>query len=398
MKLSVDYLLIGTGAAPLLAAQRLSNRGDTVAILNPDSDFFLENSELPLDLMNFESITSYLSKRFTNNLPEQVYRDLSPEFPGAIELWKGETQQNAGDFQVEGAPWIHSRYRMWVAPERSARVDRLENLYLRMLDLGWKPQWLEGVSLAKRFPGFSSRDLESRDVGNWVGFLGPRFADVDVARYRTGLLEFVRERLGRENIHTSAHILDIDEKGVRFQLATGLPQTLQVGRAVLYVWTPKMERILKQNLEKYQPRALAQFQAANEKHLWDEWDLLSRDPVNPSVVAHLDGIRVWSHGEGEPPIGGWNRVKIMRRNFPIATHSNHLLGEQSFQEISRLIFNFLGWERFTVRNMTPRQMYRWHHTSPIEYDSDGVRTLIIHACDGPLHWIAQQVRQTIDGI
>ena len=88
MKLKVDYLLVGTGAAPLLAAQRLLSRGDTVAILNPDPDFFLENSELPLDLFSFESADTDLTRRFSNNLPEQVYRDLIPEFPGALELIK----------------------------------------------------------------------------------------------------------------------------------------------------------------------------------------------------------------------------------------------------------------------------------------------------------------------
>ena len=398
MKLKTDYLLIGTGAAPLLAAQRLSNRGDSVVILNPDSDFFLENSELPLDLLSFETSTADLSKRFSNNLPEQVYRDLIPEFPGALELWKeGESHGGGKDYQVEGAPWVRSRHRIWVASERSERVDRLETLYLRALDLGWKPQWLEGVSLAKKFPGFSTKNMESRELKNWVGFIGPRFGDIDVGRYRTGLLEFVRERLGRENIHTTAHILDIDKKGVRFQLASGLPHRIEVARSILYFWTPKMERILKQNIEKYQPRALQEFEAATKIHLWEDWDVVSRSPVNPSVVAHLESARVWSHGEGCPPPGGWNQVKIMRKNAGKDEVAS-LVGEQSFQDLSRLMFQFLGWERFTVRSMCPRRLYRWNTTAAIDFDSNGVRTLIVTACDGPLHWIAQQVRKMIDGI
>jgi hypothetical protein len=393
-KRQVDYLLVGTGVAPLLAAQRLSNRGESVAILNPDADFFLENSELPLDLFSFESTNADLSKRFSNNLPEQVYRDLIPEFPGAIEMWKEEDDLREGkDFQVESAPWMRFRHRLWVAPQRSDGVEKLENLYLRALDLGWKPKWLEGVSLAKRFPGFSSKNLEARGLENCVGFLGPRFADIDVARYRTGLLEFVRERLGRENILTSAHVLDINQKGVRFQLASGPPVSMEVGRAILYFWTPKLERLIRHNLEKYQPRALAQFAEGVKRQLWEEWDILSRDPVNPSVVAHMESMRVWSHGEGAPPPGGWSRIKVMRRE-----QSPSLLGEAGFQDLSKVIFQLLGWERFTVRGMAPRTLYRWNKTQPIEYDSDGVRTLVISACDGPLHWIAQQVRQAIDGV
>ena len=294
MKRKVDYLLIGTGVAPLLAAQRLANRGDSVAILNPDHDFFLENSELPLDLLSFETTNADISLRFSNNLPEKIYRDLIPEFPGAIELWKEEDQsKNDRAFQVESAPWIRFRHRLWV----------------------------------------------------------------------------------------------------RFQLATGLPATLEVGRAVLHFWTPKMERNLRQNLEKHQPRLLGSFDQSVTKQPWEEWDILSRDPVAANVVAHLESIRVWSHGDGEPPHDGWNRIKLMRR-----AQADSFLGEQSFQDLSKVLFRFLGWERCTVRGMSPRVFYRWNKTAPLEFDADGVRSVVILACDGPIHWIASQVRHTIDGV
>lgn len=376
-----------------MAAQQLSSHGHSVMILNPDTDFFLENSELPLDLMNFESPTTDISKRFNNNLPEQVYRDLIPEFPGALEIWKEEDQERDGahEFRVESAPWIRYRHRLWVVPAGSPGVDRLESLYLRALDLGWKPKWLEGASLAKRFPGFSTKNLEARNIDRWVGFMGPRFGDIDVARYRSGLLEFVREKLGRENIMTSAHILDIDSKGVRFQLASGLPITVEVDKAVLYFWTPKMERHLRSNLEKYQPRLIGEFESSVQRQLWEEWDILSRDPVNPYVVAQIEGLRVWSHGEGAPPAGGWNHIKLMRRE-----QSSKLLGQASFQEVSRLGFEILGWDRFTVRSASPRMFYRWVTTQTMEYDSDGIRTFIVRACDGPLHWIAGKIRRAVE--
>ena len=197
MKQTVDYLLVGTGVAPLLAAQRLSNRGDRVMVFNPDSDFFLENSELPLDLLSFETTNTDLSRRFANNSPEQVYRDLISEFPGAIEMWKEEDERNASrPFQVESAPWVRSRHRLWLAQEKSYTVERVENLYLRLLELGLKPRWFEGASLIKQLPGFTSKNLDSRKLKNCVGFIGPRFGDVDVNRYRTGLLEYIRENWG----------------------------------------------------------------------------------------------------------------------------------------------------------------------------------------------------------
>jgi hypothetical protein len=394
MKLKVDYLLIGTGIAPLLAAQKLTNRGDSVMILNPDPDFFLENSELSLDLLSFESTTTDLARRFSNNFPEQVYRDLIPEFPGAVEIAREEDSRRTGEhYQVEGAPWIRSRHRLWVAPERGVARDRLEVLYLRALDLGLKPQWLEGLALAKRFPGFSTRNLEARNLDGWVGFLGPRLGDIDVSRYRTGLLEFVRERLGRDNVLTGVHLLNADQKGVRFQRAQGLPLGVEVARSVLFFWTPKLERLLRGNLERHCPRGLKTFHETATLQNWEEWDLISRDPVNPFVVAHLERLRIWAHGEGLPPREGWHGIKVMMRE-----KSDTWMDEESFRELSRLVFQFMGWERFTVRRMTPRTFYRWNQMTPIEYDSGGMRTLIIPSCDGPLHWIAGQVRKTIEGV
>lgn len=393
MRLKVDYLLVGTGVAPLLAAQRLTGRGETVAIINPDADFFLEKSELPLDLLSFESTNTDLVQRFSNNDPVTVYKDLIPEFPGALEMSREEGEHLPSEFQVQSAPWIRFRHRLWIAPTRSKGLDKIESLYLQSLDLGFKPKWLEGVSLAKRFPGFSARRLEERDVDSWAGFLGPRFGDIDVVRYRTGMLEFVREKLGREKILTSTHVVDITKRGVMVQGPHGPPALIEVDHAVLQFWTPKMERPLRQGLEKHAVRLLSEFDEAVKRELWEEWDLISRDPVNPFVVAHFESMRVWSFGEGPPPAGGYSRIKIMRKES-----STSLLGNQSFQEVFKLVFGFMGWERFTVRSMSPRVFYRWKSTTPLEYDSDGIKTLIIQGCDGPLHWIARQVRKAIDGV
>jgi hypothetical protein len=393
MRLKVDYLLVGTGAAPLLAAQRLIQRGDSVVIINPDPDFFLENSELPLDLFSFETNNPDLNVRFQNNLPETVYKDLIPEFPGALEISREENETGRPEFQVESAPWIRYRHRLWIAPPRGRTQDKMESLYLRALDLGWKPKWLEGMSLAKRFPGFSAKHLEDREVAGWTGFLGPRFGDVDVGRYRTGLLEFVREKLGREKILTGTHLLDASKKGARVQGPAGPPSFIEVDRAILQFWTPKMERPFRQALEKHAPRSVPIFDQSVKRQLWEEWDLLSRDPVNAHVVAHFESMRMWSFGEGPPPLGGYSRIKILRRD-----NTNSLLGDQAFQDIFKLVFGFMGWDRFTVRSMSPRVFYRWNSTTPIEYDAEGLRTLIIQGCDGPLHWIARQVRKAIDEV
>jgi hypothetical protein len=395
MKKKVDYLLIGTGVAPLLAAQRLSNRGETVAILNPDRDFFLEDSELSQDLLDFQTTNHDLDQRFRNNLPQSVYQELISEFPGAIEFWKDENDSNPyPSFQVEGAPWIRMRHRMWMTREGGNRIERAENLYLQALDGGWKPQWLEGLALAKRMPGMVTKNFESRVQEPWVGFVGPRFGEVDVERYRLGLMEYVQERLGVENILNRAHLLNVDAKGVRYQLSSGLPQNIEVGRSLLFFWTPKLERTLRSLVEQNQPRSSGDFESSTDLQRWEEWEILSRDPIPASVVVHFDRTRIWSVGEGQPPVGGWNVLKVMRR----ADESNQLLGTQSFGELSNLFLNFMGWERFTVRKMATRSLYRWNQTQALQLNVDGVQTQIIRASDGPLHWIAKQVRQTVDGV
>ncbi len=69
MTFDSDVALFGTGVAPLVAANHLLVQGKSVLLLNPDWDFFLEDSELPLDPMLLEmpsripSQASSLAKR-----------------------------------------------------------------------------------------------------------------------------------------------------------------------------------------------------------------------------------------------------------------------------------------------------------------------------------------------
>ena len=61
MQIECEVALLGTGLAPLLAAQALSRQGHSVLLLNPDHDFFRENSELPLEpLLVGESVPTDL--------------------------------------------------------------------------------------------------------------------------------------------------------------------------------------------------------------------------------------------------------------------------------------------------------------------------------------------------
>ena len=77
---SADDALLGTGIAPLVAANHLLAQGKSVLLLNPDRDFFLEDSELPLDPL-LQGLPD--PKRLTRSSPEQALAELRPDFPGA---------------------------------------------------------------------------------------------------------------------------------------------------------------------------------------------------------------------------------------------------------------------------------------------------------------------------
>ncbi|MEK6579749.1 MAG: hypothetical protein AABZ55_11025 [Bdellovibrionota bacterium] len=208
MPLDSDVVLLGTGAAPLVAASQLLSAGKSVLLLNPDFDFFLEDSELPLDPL-LPGVGGRIDRdRFFSNTPERVVEVLRPHFPGAVEFKAGGGKSGFHDTQ---APHVRARGRLWVAPAGKPEAwDAFENLYLEASEGDFKPQILEGAQASHRFPGCQSNE------GAYRGLYIPKMCDVDVSRYRNGLLEFVRERLGPERVVCDAVQIEIMHGGVRF--------------------------------------------------------------------------------------------------------------------------------------------------------------------------------------
>ena len=97
MTSEVDVVLVGTGLAPLVAAQQLRSQGKEVLLLNPDYDFFREDSELCLD--PFWPIRKeheiLITDRILRSSPERAYEILKPFFPGSLELWKPQKKEKA---------------------------------------------------------------------------------------------------------------------------------------------------------------------------------------------------------------------------------------------------------------------------------------------------------------
>src|ERR1700722_19873625 len=100
-----DVALIGTGLAPLVAASHLISQGKSVLVLNPDFDFFLEDSEMELDPLLPLTTASLDPQRLKANLPEQVHAELRPFFPGAVESWAPGVPESAG-FHDADAPHV----------------------------------------------------------------------------------------------------------------------------------------------------------------------------------------------------------------------------------------------------------------------------------------------------
>src|SRR3954454_2505190 len=115
MPLDSDVALLGTGVAPLIAAQHLLTQGKTVLLLNPDWDFFLEDSELPLDPMFHGKVTI---DRLRRSGPEHALAELRPEFPGAVEFWAGKSEVG---FHDPEAPHVRQRARLWTVKGDKSR-------------------------------------------------------------------------------------------------------------------------------------------------------------------------------------------------------------------------------------------------------------------------------------
>src|ERR1700756_1337407 len=108
-----DVALIGTGLAPLVAASHLISQGKSVLVLNPDFDFFLEDSELPLDPMFPLRPESLKPDRLVAQDAEHVLAELRPFFPGAVEAWSAGQTGSSG-YHDQQAPHVRQRSRLWI--------------------------------------------------------------------------------------------------------------------------------------------------------------------------------------------------------------------------------------------------------------------------------------------
>ena len=187
MRLDSDMVLIGTGLAPLVAAQILLRQGKSVLLLNPEYDFFGENSEFGFDPL-FPWSGKETATRLRDSESEAVLREIQPEFPGAIEVWPGSRT----GFRDPLAPFLRARNRLILGRREDESWAEREEVALEAMEKGIRAQSVEGWDALKGFPGISTAKIA--DPNRYRGISVPKLADVDVVRFRNGVREFVRER------------------------------------------------------------------------------------------------------------------------------------------------------------------------------------------------------------
>ena len=398
MQLDSDIALFGTGIAPLVAANHLLIQGKSVLLLNPDRDFFLEDSELPLDPLIGELPTL---ARLQRNSPERALAELRPDFPGAIEFWTRGNKPSG--FHDPDAPHVRQRSRLWISNHDKNRFwnwERLEDLYVETSDAGLNPQILEGITASRRFPGLSEPNPHLK------GLYIPKLSDVDTYRYRNGLLEFVRERLGNERVLCGVNQLETMPEGIRFH-SKGALHTAKLKLGMLVFWTPRLSpwiihQTKKAEVKPHVPKGI---------RYWEQWSINSREAPDPSVVGMFDDMAVWADFEGQPNLppqqGDQETLNIPRlavlRAGPLVPlggkNSKTALNwgsAESFGSLTSLCQGFLKWDRFSIRSLRARAVFEWDHEEPWLLSQYGPPIRVIPACDGPLVDVVRVARKACD--
>ncbi len=411
MPFDSDYALFGTGVAPLVAASHLLAQGKSVVVINPDRDFFLEDSELSLDPMLSRTNSKFpkgFGERLQRNSIERALATLRPDFPGAIEGWIGaderrderrverrEDRRNRGaGFHDSSAPHVRSRGFEWMISEtpQGLSQEAFDELFVESSDAGLNPQLWENLQAARRFPGGAEGARQIQ------GLFVPRLCDVDVARYRNGLLEFVRERLGAENFFSSAEQFEIAPGGVRFAVHSE-PKSFNIREGLLVFWTPKVTSwILKQA-----KKTGATPQLPVGLRLWEQWSVISRDALDPSCVGLFEDMAVWAEAEGAAnPEEGLYRLAVLRAGALVGLQASELrdagsswVSEDSLGILTSLCHDFLRWERFTLRSMKARALLEWRDEKSWKLPTQDLSVQIVNASDGPLVDVVRVARASV---
>lgn len=409
MQSESDVVLVGNGLATLIAARQLHDSGKQVTIINPDWDFFQEDSELSLDPFWLETLGEESVGRLRSNLFESTLEILRPSFPGSLEYWQGEGSDQREYYDLT-APHVRARDRVWIVSEhhlaqgRSAAFwEKVEGLYLGASDARMDPKTYDGLLAAKRIPGFSGEHAD-----DYKAVAIPRLADVDVDRYRNGILEFLYERIG-DSVIRSAEQIELTKEGLKlFSPSLGVSglRTFSVRSAVVIFWTPRLTHLVRRSIDSLE-RLDSRMRPEGIRVL-EEWTLGSREPLDPSTVGSFEGAVVWAGVSGRPDEKIPSYELSVLRSGPLlelkeqpSASGMTWASKESFEQLNRLTQEFLGWEHFSVRSMKPRSVFEWGQDSTesvqISHPSQ-INTFIVPQCDGPIAGVVQTAQKLVERI
>lgn len=431
----IDVTLVGTGVAPLIAANELIQKGKSVLVLNPEWDFFKENSELPLD--PFWPTESQLSTdQISKSIPRHVVDTLRPDYPGPIEFWTSNThwpgqdkkvdRTDGKDFHDHEAPHVRSRPRLWVTSQDQSYVyrraekswERIEEMYVQALDAGLYPQELDGVLATRYFPGYTNENDQQRDQVK--GILVPNLCDVDLDSYRHGLLEYIRDRLGASQVLSDVSQIEMTPTGLSF-IHEGSARVVDSKEGVILFWTPGMTSLIDRWVEHPEKVFTHETPAPRNVRAWEEWCLNSKVKIEPGIIGSFEDMTVWAQFEGLPDGGSprnsihLTRLSVLRggSTFALSALRDASFGDQwasadSFDALSRLCHEFYGWSRYSIRSMTPRVLFerddywksspRWEVSHRSASPDSSYKSYIVGGVDGCVFHVAENARKAAEVI
>jgi hypothetical protein len=150
---------------------------------------------------------------------------------------------------------------------------------------------------------------------------------------------------------------------------------------------------------------------------WEQWSVVSRDPLKPGILGHLEDMTVWTEWEGAPsdhPRFGEHRIGVLRAVYRQtwseyqersrlgveATGAGAAPNLESFDALGDLFRTLLRWDRYSIRSMRPRVTLEWSEkvSMPKRIDFPGRAPISwVAACDGPLVSVVSQVRNVCGG-
>jgi hypothetical protein len=325
---------------------------------------------------------------------------IRPAYPGPIEIWPLHREKES--YYDPSAPHLRQRGRLWISslsqPESNQSWEKLEELYVETSDVHLKPQLLEGLPAIRRFPGVAA------NTDHYRGLYISKLCDIDISRYRNGILEFIRERLPAERVVCSVGQVEIVDGGLRYH-SNGVWNSVNLKENLLFFWTPRLTQWIlnqskKMGLTLRMPKGI---------RIWEQWSLNSKEQPIPGTIGVFKNMIVWADLESTHRFSNSNssfRDPVETSRLAVLQSGSLIpLGEpdprpteqgwaskESLGALGHLCYDFLKWSQFSVQFLRAKAIFEWENVEGPPSTQLGPQVQIIGQCDGPVVQILKSVR------